>query len=381
MRFFSRSALASAIFLTICTGATAQGPKPTSPKSHHQAGFRENVEKYVQKLVKTYRIPGATVLVQRNGRVLADFSFGNCNVEFRVPASDRCVFHLASSSKLFAGTAIMQLAQRGQLRLDDPISRYLEDLPPKWRGATIRQVMNHTSGIPNFFDAPDYLKLSPEERWKLTPQQLIGMASSRPMDAQPGEKWAYAQVGPMLAGLIVERISGKPFSQYMRDTFFQPLGMAQTAYGDSSVPIEGRSAMGYRWINGALRNHQYPYDPPMYPAGGLNSSAHDIARFFAALGSGRLLSESSKAEMWERAKLKSGETRGYGLGWDVQGQDGVKVVQHSGAGSVWLGFVPKENLTIILLTNLNGVSDEFERSLKPDNPVFGILDLYREPQK
>lgn len=379
MRRLIQMGLAVVIACMFGACATAQGPGPASTQAKQEKAFGAKVDAYARNLVATYHIPGAAVLVQKDGRTIASANLGHCNVEFQIPTSDRCIFHLASSSKIFAGTAIMRLAQQGRLKLDDPISQYLDALPENWRSATIRQIMNHTSGIPNFFEAPDYERLSPGDRWNLTPQQLIAFAASRPMDGKPGEKWTYAQAGPMLAGLIVERISGQSFAGHMQKTIFGPLAMTHTAYGDSSVLIRNRSATAYRWINGELRHHQYPFEPPTYPAGGLNSSAQDIARFFTALNSNALLTDASKADMWERARLTSGETRGYALGWDVQDHGGWTVVQHSGAGSVWLGYVPEQKLTIIFLTNLNGVSNEFERSLKPQNPIFGILDLYRAP--
>jgi CubicO group peptidase (beta-lactamase class C family) len=377
MRRFVRAILAGTIACAFGACATAQGASPAhvhSPQADR--AFQARVSAYAERMASTYRIPGLAVLVQRNGRTIASLNLGSCNLELRIPITDRCVFHLASASKLFAGTAIMHLAQQGRLRLDDPISNYLDGLPAAWQRATVRQLMTLTSGIPNVFEVPDFQRLSLEERWNLTPQQVIAFAATLPVTGQPGERWVYAQTGPMLAGLIVERVTGKPFAQYMQDEFFRPLGMQQTTYGDSSIIVPGRSATAYQWINGVLRAHPYPFEPYMYPAGGLNSSVHDLARFFTALSSSRLLSPSSKSQLWDRVRLGSGQAVNYAFGWDVREHNGVHVVQHSGAGSVWLGFVPEENLTLVFLTNLNGVERDFERSPDPDNPILALLDLY-----
>jgi CubicO group peptidase (beta-lactamase class C family) len=176
--------------------------------------------------------------------------------------------------------------------------------------------------------------------------------------------------------MIVEKLSGKPFARYVQDRIFAPAQMTQTTYGDSSVIVPNRSPGAYQFIDGSLKQHFYPYPPVLYPAAGANSSLADLARFFAALDSDRLVNHALRTQMWTPTRLLDGKPVKYGLGWGLEDLNGHSIAEHSGAGSVWLAYIPDQRLAVVFLTNLNGVEHEFEKTLPHGDPILAIAERY-----
>lgn len=314
------------------------------------------MDQRIQAQMAENNIPGVLIGVASRGRLLHVQSYGMANVELSVLVSDSTVFEIGSISKQFVSAAVMLLVEEGRLGLDDAIHEHLSDLPSEWLGVTVRQLLTHTSGI------PDYEEIQTYEAYRLrfTPEQIIREAHSRPMDFEPGTGWYYSNTGYFLLSLIVERIEGQPLGRVFQARIFEPLGMTQTRMADPEDIIRHR-ASGY-WVDRMgveLMNRDATQPSSTLGAGGLLSSVHDMTKWDEALYGAGFLSEASKAAMWTRTVLPSGEEVGYGFGWSVGEYRGHRSISHNGQVA---GFVasflrlPEDDVAIIVFANRYRVS-------------------------
>jgi len=321
------------------------------PSDKALAQLDETIEKYLDD----NNVPGGVIAVASRGKIIHHREYGMANVELGVPVSEATVFEIGSISKQFVSAAAMLLVEEGKLDLDDPIHRYLPDLPSEWLGVTMRQLLNHTSGIPDYEEIRSY----DVYRFRLTPEEVIRIAHSRPMDFAPGTGWYYSNTGYFLASMIVERIDGRPLGQVLKSRIFDPLGMTQTRMADPESIIPHRAA-GY-WVNkvGRLINRNPTETSSTLGAGGILSTAEDLARWDTALYDDRLLSDRSRKIMWTSAVLPDGKDTEYALGWRVTPYHGLRSQNHSGQVA---GFVanfarfPDQEVSIIVFMNRYRVS-------------------------
>jgi CubicO group peptidase (beta-lactamase class C family) len=333
-----------AISLTGC--AAKSSAQIIQPSEEALARLDETIEAYLDD----NNIPGGLIAVASRGKIVYLREYGLANVELEVPVSEKTVFEIGSISKQFVSTAAMLLVEEGKLDLDGPIHRYLPDLPSEWLGVTMRQLLNHTSGIPDYEEIRTY----DVYRFRLTPEEVIRIAHSRPMDFAPGTGWYYSNTGYFLASMIVERIEGRPLGQVLKSRIFAPLGMSQTGMADPETIIRHRAA-GY-WVNkaGVLINRNPTETSSTLGAGGLLSTAPDLAKWDAALYGNELLSERSRRVMWTSAVLPNGADMEYALGWRVTPYNGLRSQNHSGQVA---GFVanfarfPDQDAAIIVFMN------------------------------
>jgi len=343
----------AALLIGIVTAATsplrAQVARPT-------VDALAEMDQRIEAQMAENNIPGVLIGVASRGRLLHVQSYGMANVELSVPVSDSTVFEIGSISKQFVSAAVMLLVEDGRLGLDDGIHEHLPDLPSEWLGVTVRQLLTHTSGI------PDYEEIQTYEAYRLrfTPEQIIRVAHSRPMDFEPGTGWYYSNTGFFLLSLIVERTEGRPFGQVLSQRIFEPLGMTQTRMADPEDIIRHR-ASGY-WVDRMgveLMNRDATQPSSTLGAGGLLSSVHDMAKWDEALYGDDFLSEESKTAMWTPAVLPNGESTGYAFGWSVGDFRGHRSISHGGQVA---GFVanflrlPDDEVAIIVFANRYRVS-------------------------
>jgi D-alanyl-D-alanine carboxypeptidase len=309
--------------------------------------------------IKTYlnenNIPGGLVAVASRGKIIHLGKYGMANVELSVPVTDCTVFEIGSISKQFVSAAAMLLVQENKLGLDDPIHQYLPGLPSEWLGVTVRHLLTHMSGIPDYEEIRSY----DVYRFRMTPEEVIQIAHSRPMDFAPGTGWYYSNTGYFLLSMIVERIEGHPLGQVLKSRIFGPLQMTQTRMADPEAIIPHRAA-GY-WVNkkGELINRNPTETSSTLGAGGILSSAHDLTKWDEALYGEQLLCAESKAMMWTPALLPDGESTEYGFGWRVSPYNGLRSQGHGGQVA---GFVanfyrfPDQEVAIIVFMNRYRVS-------------------------
>ena len=313
------------------------------------------MEQVVESFVNDKQFMGA-VLVARGNDVLLDKGYGFANLEWHVPDSPKTKFRLGSITKQFTAAAILLLEERGKLKVDDPVKKYMPDAPAAWSKITIFNLLTHTSGIPNFTSFPDYRKLEP---FTATPEELVMRFRDKPLDFQPGEKWSYSNSGYVLLGYLMEQISGESYAQFVEDNIFKPLGMVDSGYDSNSAVIEDR-ASGYAPSQNGIVNAGYIDMTIPLSAGGLYSTTKDLLRWEQGLFGGKLLSAGSLKKMTTPFK------NDYAFGLGVRSVNGHEEIAHGGGiegFNTALAYYPDEKLTVVVLANVNGPAQELATDL------------------
>ncbi|MDI4633648.1 beta-lactamase family protein [Pelomonas sp. V22] len=313
----------------------------------------------VQQAMKERRIPGLQIAVVKHGRLLLSGAYGLANVENQVPASSRTLFPLNSATKPFTGVAMMQLAEAGLVDLGAPISRYLDDLPEAWRRIRVRQLLAHTSGLPDIVDPRGLIGGATEiEAWK--------QVKALPVAAPAGERFSYNQTNYGLLAQIVTKLTRMPFEQYLAREQFKPAAMNVTMFGDSYDLVPNAATIYSVFPRGSLapddatRMSRWHYEIPygLWSGGGLQTTAEEVARWIIALSEGRLLKPASLKAMWTPEKLNNGTDGAWGAGWPVlQTSPQLQVAGIGGARAAFFVY-PDEQLAIIVLTNLAGANPQ-----------------------
>jgi len=253
--------------------------------------------------------------------------------------------------------AVLQLAERGLVDLDDPIGQYFADYPPPGSGVSIRHLLSMTSGIPNYTTDPrlDYF------REQLPHDSVVALFRDKPLLFSPGERYDYSNSNFYLLGLLIENLSGKRFEQYVHENIVEPLGLTATRYCPNR-PIIPNRAKGYRASDGELVNARPISVAWAYAAGGYCSTASDQVRWIRALGEGGLIGSASLERMTAKTRLNSGIESGYGYGIAVDEMGGHKQLSHSGnldGFQASISFFPADSLALVVLSNTEsaGASD------------------------
>ena len=322
------------------------------PTEQQLEALHERIDAHLEK----ENIPGALVALVSRGEIIHAATYGLANVELSVDVSLDSVFEIGSISKQFVSAVVMQLVQEDRIDLDDPIQDFIADIPSEWLGVTIRQLMNHTSGI------PDYELIASYDIYgeRVTPEEIIQIAHSRPMDFAPGSGWFYSNTGYYLLSMIVERVEGSPLGDVLERRIFGPAGMQNTRLADPEAIIPKRAA-GY-WVNrnDELINRRPTETSSTLGAGGILSSLNDLMRWDDLLYGEQLLNAESKAAMWAETHLPDGRIEGYGFGWSVDEYEGMRVVGHGGqvAGFIaqFLRFIDEEVAVIMFINRYQSPS-------------------------
>lgn len=356
-------ALARLIFLSLIAGVSlapaqevSQPPEPEKTKVKAEsttAAIADSVDAYVQRVMEKRHIPGVSVAVVQDGQVVLAKGYGLANVELSVPATVNTVYQLASITKTFTATAIMMLVQEGKIALDDKIREQLPDLPEAWKPVTVRHLLSHTSGIKSYTSVPDFHKLA---RKDFPQREILDLVAKDPLEFEPGAKWNYSNTGYFLLGMLIEKVTGKPYGEFMAERIFKPLEMTQTRVNDLQAIIPNR-AQGYHWDGKTLKIGDYVSPTQPFAAGMLVSSISDMIKWDAALTNRTLLESTSLEPMWTPTRLNKGEATGYGLGWGTTKENGHRMIAHGGGipgFSTQLSRFVDDKLTVIVLTNADG---------------------------
>ena len=296
-------------------------------------------------------IPGMSVLVMRGDSVLLSRGYGYANLELAVPASDSTVYQSGSIGKQFTAALVLMLVEKGTLRLDDPIVRFLPEGKRRWRGVTIRHLLNHTSGIPDYTDGTVDLHREYSE------DQLVRLAAGLPLAFAPGERWSYSNTGYLLLGALIHRATGSFYGDLLAKWLFQPLGMPSARIISEADIVPNRAA-GYQRVRGTLANQDW-VSPSLNTTadGSLYLSLRDYERWTVALNHRRLPSGAVLDMAWTPARLDGGRVYPYGTGWILLPQRAFVNIGHTGS---WQGFqtsiqrYPQFDLSVVVLSNLGG---------------------------
>jgi CubicO group peptidase (beta-lactamase class C family) len=326
-----------------------QSAAPLPPARPDLPAPLDSVERYVRAEVARQRIPGLSLAVLRGDSLLLARGYGEADVEDHVPAADSTIYQSGSVGKQFTSALVVRLAGEGRLGLDDPIATWLPEGPPSWRRITVRHLLTHTSGIPDYADSTlDY-------RRDYTEDQLVRLAAGLPPRFEPGARWSYSNTGYVLLGVIVHRLTGTFYGDLLRAQVFEPLGM-RTARIISERAIVPNRADGYRLVDGRPEHQEWV--APMLNTtadGSLYLTVLDLARWAVGLNHRRYPGADGLRQSWTPVRLAGGGTYPYGFGWSLDQQRGYPRIGHTGS---WQGFkasiqrYPEQDLTVIALANL-----------------------------
>jgi CubicO group peptidase (beta-lactamase class C family) len=308
------------------------------------------VDQYVTAEMQRQHIPGVALLVSRDGKPIRARGFGFSNVELQVPVKPETIFQSGSMGKQFTATGIMLLVEEGKINLDDSITKYFKDAPPAWKPVTIRHLLSHTAGFTDYPKDFDFRK-------DYTEGQILKIIEGIPLAFPPGSKWSYSNLGYATLGILMHRVTGKFYGDFLQERVFRPLDMQTTRIISEADIIPNRAA-GYRLVKGELKNQEWVAPALNTTAdGSLYFSILDLAKWDAALYTEEILKRSSLDQMWTPAKLNNGKPNSdhYGFGWFIEEKHGHRVIAHSGA---WQGFKTHisryvdDKLTVVVLANL-----------------------------
>ena len=332
------------------------------------------VDRVVEAQRTKQRIPGLSLAVCRDGKLIKATGYGLADVELDVPVTPETIFQTGSVGKQFTAMAVMMLVEQGKIGLDDRITKYLPESPAIWKAVTVRQLLTHTSGIADYGGEEDTMgKGVINFRKDYTEEELVQAFSKMPMDFAPGTKWSYSNTGYVLLGIIIHRASGKFYGDLLQQRIFKPLGMNATRIISEADIVPHRSS-GYRLVQRELKNQEW-VSPSLNTTadGALYTNVLDLAKWDAALYEKALVKASSYQAIWTPARLNNGDTVPYGFGWDLREKDGHPAVSHDGA---WQGFTMNitrlldPHLTVIVMTNLD------ENHAKPDEIADAVAKIY-----
>jgi CubicO group peptidase (beta-lactamase class C family) len=313
--------------------------------------------------------PGAAIAVIRDGQIVHRKAYGLANMEWNVPLDPDAVFRIASLTKQFTAVAIMMLAERGKLSIDAPIETYLTDWPARGRTITLRQLLNHTSGVWSH----DSLQIERTRRPNPPVEEVIQLIYGQPFEYEPGERYSYNNSGYLLLGAIIAAVSGKSYEDFLRTEIFEPLGMADTGILRHER-ITPKRAYGY--VRGRKRFHNARLDAMSWSdaAGALGSTLDDLAKWDRAIRARRLISAETLETMLASTTMNDGSSFPYGFGWGTADYEGRRIFHHtggiSGFGCQMLHF-RDQDLTTIVLSNLYLFPfDKITRGL-----IRAVLDL------
>ena len=325
------------------------------------------VDNFVNSSIRQQKIPGLALAVLRDGQIIKAQGYGLSNIELNVPASPQTVFQSGSVGKQFTATGVMMLVEEGKVGLDDKITKYFPGAPETWNKITVRNLLTHTSGI------KDYTDKNFDYRRDYTEEDLLKILQKLPFDFAPGDKWSYSNSGYMLLGILIRKVTGKFYGDFLQERIFRPLGMTTTRIISEQDIVPDRAA-GYRLVKGVIKNQEW-VSPSLNTTadGSLYFTVLDLAKWDAALYTEKLIKRSSLDEIWTPVKLNDGKTYPYGFGWRVHEMNGHRLIEHGGS---WQGFTTGisryvgDKLTVVALTNLDS------RHARPEEIIHGVAGLY-----
>ncbi len=341
------------LLLLVLSTLHAQTESSLSPQ------LRSSIDEIAQQVLKTTGVPSASIAVVQDGKIVYLQAYGAARLDPQTPATPQMRYSIGSISKQFTAAAILMLAEEGKLSLDDPVSKYIPGLT-SGNEITIRQLLSHTSGYQDYWPQ-DYvppLMLQP-----ISADGIMDRWAKIPLDFPPGTKWQYSNTNYVIAGAIVEKVSGQPLLQLLSQRVFMPLGMKSVADTNANK-LPPTDPTGYfRYALGPL--HPAPKEGRgwMFAAGELAMTAEDLAKWDISIINQSVLKPASYREMETETVLKNGVGTRYGLGVFVTSTNGHRVLEHSGEVSGFTAeniVLPDDKIAVVVLTNQDAAEAESE---------------------
>ena len=313
----------------------------------------EAIDEIIMAPIREGHIAGASVAIVHNGERIAVRGYGWANLELGVPTPENAVYEIGSVTKQFTTAALLQLQEEGLLNLDADLGTYLPDFPTQGNRITVRELLDHTSGIRGYTEMaaarPYFVRRVPRD-------SLLVLIADHPFDFPTGEHAIYNNSAYYLAGMILEQVSGMTYEEYMEENIFAQLGMEQSHYCSETEIHEGKVS-GYDAGPDGLRNKGFIVHNIPFAAGSLCSSAGDLATWLVALHGGEVLTEDSYAQITTPGDLNDGTTLRYALGLATTDILGHRAIHHGGGINGFLSeslYLPGEDLAVAVLVNSTG---------------------------
>ncbi len=304
--------------------------------------------------------PGAAILLAQGDEVLLRRSYGLASIELGVPIEPQMVFRIGSITKQFTAVAILLLAEQGKLRLDQTVAELLPDYPREPGGKVrVDQLLSHSSGIPGYTENPEFWKNACKD---LTRAEMLGFFAEQPLLFPPGDRFSYSNSGYYLLGLIVEKVSGETYGDFVERHLFAPAGMSSSRYDNPLERVPGRVAGHQRLESGEYTPSPYVSMHGPFSAGALASTVDDLRRWNDALLAGKLISRASLEKAWTPYTFNDGKKSHYGFGWNIGKHGGERIVHHAGGVHGFLNTLllfPDKHISAVVLSNGNGLNPNF----------------------
>jgi len=342
-----------ALLAFACGAATAATPAKGGVQERMGA-----IDAWVHAEMARQHVPGVALGIRSHGTVI-EKGYGLSNVELSTPVRADTVFQSGSLGKQFTAVIVMLEVEAGRIGLDDPLSKYFPEAPVSWRSVTVRNLLNHTSGLADYTEAKVQGKPAIDYRRDYTEEELTRLTYTLPLEFPPGSRWKYSNTGYLLLGVLIHRTSGHFYGELLQQKIFAPLGM-KSARIISEEDIVANRAAGYRLVQGQLKNQEWVAPSINTTAdGSLYLSVRDYLAWDAGLRAKAMLKPQSWAQVYAAAALTDGSHYPYGFGWDVQSWHGQPWYHHSGSWQGFETFISRylaDDLTVIVLTNLGDAS-------------------------
>jgi CubicO group peptidase (beta-lactamase class C family) len=333
----AKTLVLAAVSFAFATASFAQDSS-SSPRPPLDPQRRTAIDSFITTQMVHQKIPGLALGIYSRGQILLVKGYGQANVELGVPVKPESIFQSGSVGKQFISAAIMMLVEEGKLSLDDSLTKYFSEARAAWKSILIKNLLSHTSGLAEYESEE---RIGPKGAFYLrldfTEDELVTKIEALPIEAAPGDKWDYRNTNYVLLGVLIHRITGKPYYEFLDERIFKPLGMTSTRLISDRDIIPNRAA-GYEIDNGQLKNQEWVSPTFNSTADGtLYFNVLDLAKWDAALYGAQLLKQSSMDHIWTIYPLNDGKPNpaGYGFGWSIGKQQEHKRIEHGGA---WQGF-------------------------------------------
>jgi CubicO group peptidase (beta-lactamase class C family) len=293
--------------------------------------------------------PGVSVAIVRDGDTLVAGGSGLADRDSKIAATADTSYRIGSISKQFTAAMTMRLVEQGKIALADAVGQHLPQLPSGWRSVTVLQLLNHTSGIPDYTELGDRWR----EHWQeaLSPAQILALVADDRMDFAPGSKWQYSNTGYVVLGTLLEQISGRPYGQILQDDISRPLGLTRTRVCEDAPGANGQ-ALGHMAGNKGFGVAPYRHASHAFGGGGICSTAGDLAIWNRALNGGKVVNAASYGVMTPPQGVAATGSSGFGL--ELTSHDGHRVISAHGAGGGFTSgnaWYPDDSLSVTVLTN------------------------------
>lgn len=329
--------------------------------------FADPADEAVNQFLTKQHVPGAWLVVLKDGKVIKKKGYGMANLELGVHVNSQTMMQTGSIGKMFTAEGILVLVKDGKLKLDDSLASFFPGAPDWWKPITIRHMLTHTAGIPEYEGDKYSLDLKKE----YTEDEMVQFAEKMSPDFAPGEKWSYSNTDYMLLGAIIRKLTGKFYADFLRERVFDPAGM-KTIRTNSDIDIIANRSQGYDTVKGEWKNQDWVSKSANSTADGtLMASPQDFIAWDQALDSYKVLPKELQDQVWVEQKLNDGKGSHYGFGWVTQDVHKHHALWHNGA---WEGFVamyarfPQEHVSVALFTNGSNAH--------PEGTAFKIAEMY-----